>query len=220
MGKKRKKRISRELSLVKRIFLEIASRLQSNKAKIKKIQAHCKERRQYFFDKWTNKETGQAMELAKSIEDDFQEIVLLGCQNQEKILRLVEGKTLELNKKMSISYRTGAKIPEVLDKNLLIESLENQGKSEGLDIKDLVTAEPVIPKEDMAKAIEILETQGFYLAKIEKNINEETLKAKIKSGELDPEKLRGLKIIQNEFFILHTPDINISEPVKTITKEF
>ena len=57
---------------------------------------------------------------------------MLGSQNQEKILRLVEGKTLELNKKMSIGYRIGPKVPEILSKKSLIESLENQAKNEGL----------------------------------------------------------------------------------------
>jgi len=220
MEKKRKKRISKELNLIKKVFLVIALRLQSNKTKIERIKTYCNERRQHFIDKWTNREKERTAELAKIIEDDFQEIVLLGSQNQEKILRLVEGKTLELNKKMSIGYRIGPKVPEILSKKSLIESLENQAKNEGLDIKDLVTVEPVIPREKMAEAIEILEARGFYLAEDEKDINEKTFEKKIKNNELDPEKLKGIKIIQKEFFTLHTPDVNVSEPIKTTTKEF
>src|SRR4030066_813624 len=217
MKKERKKGISKELNVIKRIFLEIASRLQSNTAKIKKIKAYCQERREHFLDKWTGKEKEKAAGLPEMVEDDIQKIVLLGLQNRGKILSLIKGKTLKLNKRMSIGYRTGPKILEVLNKDWVIESLKNLEEEEGLDIKDLVTTELTIPKKDVATVISILKDIGVHVGNIKMDINEKALETKIKSGELDPGKLKGLKIIQNEFLILRAPDINFSEPIETTT---
>jgi len=220
MGKEKKKEASKELNVIKRMFREIASRLESATVKLNKIIAHCEERRQHFIDKWTAKELERTSELAKSIEDDRHQIVLMGYQNHEKILGLIEGKTLELGKKISINYRSGEKILEILNKDLVIESLEKQEESEGLDIKGLIISGPTIPKKNIPKAIAILEATGYYLSEIEKNINVKTFEKKIKSGELDPEKIKGIKIIQNEFFGVHTSNVDFSESIKTTTKEF
>lgn len=220
MGKKKNKEASKELNAIKRLFWEIASRFESNTVKINKIIAHCNERRQHFFDKWTNKEKEQTPELEKSIEDDRRQIILMGSQNQEKILSLVEGKTLVLDKDKSIRYYSGARIVDISNEDLVVESLEELEKREKTDIKGLITTDNIIPKKNMAEAIKILEASGHFLAETKKGIIVKAFEDKIKKGELDPEKIKGVKITQNEFFGVHTPNVDFSENIKTTTKEF
>jgi len=221
MEKRKKIKFSKELNRIIKIFLVIAARLQSNTVKKEKNSAHCKERRQHFIDKWKKNEEALNTDLIEIIKDDRGQLILLGTQYFQQILSLIEGKTLKLSKHISISYRTGSKIPEVINKDLVIASLEEQAKSEGLDIKDLITSEPVIPKENIPKVIEILKASGqSLLTGVEKSINEKVLEQKIKNGKLKPEKIKGVRIIQNEFFGFSAPDVKFSEPIKTIIQEF
>jgi len=200
------------LNDIKRLFWVIIARLDRNAAKAKRINAYCDERISYFKKRWEEKRIKRLGDLPEIIEEDRQKIIYLGSLYFERLIKMLKGKTLNLEYGRMVKYYDDPQKWKIYDEDLLKKSLSNLGYD------NLLISEEIIIPEKMELAIKIL--KKYNITKVVKKIDEKALFKNIKEGKIDAKNLKGIMRDINQFLAVVTPNIEIREQIRTIKEKY